>query len=124
MRILLVEDHRDTRNALSRILGMSGHFVQTATTLADAKDACKNQTFDLLICDIGLPDGNGWELMRHLRQFCDTPGIALTGYGATEDVEESGESGYFAHLTKPVAFDELLHTIKLVLASADERAGG
>jgi CheY-like chemotaxis protein len=111
MRILLVEDHRDTREALARVLAKNGYAVETADDVAQAKQACKNQTFDLLICDIGLPDGDGWELMRDLRQICTTPGIALTGYGMAEDVQASGASGYFAHITKPVSFDDLLRTI-------------
>src|SRR4051794_26101473 len=101
MRILLVEDHRDTCEAISRMLSRIGCEVETAANVADATHACKNCTYDLLLCDIGLPDGDGWELLRNVRQFSPVPGIALTGYGMPAEVQTSIESGFAAHITKP-----------------------
>ena len=115
MRILLVEDHQDTLEALSRLLKIEGHHICSVTTETAAIQACKNDAFDLLICDIGLPDGNGWDLMKRLRQISATPSIALTGFGMAEGMLASEDNGFAAHVTKPVAFDQLLKTIQAVL---------
>ena len=66
-RILLVEDHLDTARGLSRILGRSGHQVTAAHNLETAVSMASEKPFDLLVSDIGLPDGTGIELIRRLR---------------------------------------------------------
>ena len=72
-------------------------------------------TFDLLICDIGLPDGTGVDLMKRLRKTSSVRGIALSGFGMDHDVERSREAGFLAHLTKPVDFQRLLGVIDEIL---------
>ena len=111
MRILVVEDHPDTREALVRLLTRAGYVIDTATCVAEATSHCEKGAFDLLICDIGLPDGTGWDFMKYVKKNCPRPGIALTGFGADADVQTSGESGYSAHLTKQISFDLLLRTV-------------
>ena len=116
-RVLLVEDHPDTAKLLSRLIRSWGHSVRTAHSVADALKAADAEPFDLLISDLGLPDGNGHDLMR---QLCagragagESPGeirfkaIAVSGYGMDEDQQRSREVGFFTHLTKPVSPTEL-----------------
>jgi len=115
-RILLVEDNEDTMRLMARLLRNDGHEVRTATGVRAAVDAA-NDNLDLLICDIGLPDGSGWELMRQLRAARSDrpiPGIALSGFGSDDDIRRSHESGFVCHLTKPVNLQQLEDTIQQV----------
>src|SRR4051812_28696629 len=112
-RILLVDDHDDTARALARLLGLSGYDVQTATTVAGAIELCDAHRFDLLISDIGLPDGSGYDLMRELTRRGIPTGIAVSGY--EDDTAAGRDAGFVAHLVKPVAFETLKETIKRVL---------
>jgi two-component system, chemotaxis family, CheB/CheR fusion protein len=109
LRILLVEDHEDTRRAMSRLLRMQGHAVTAADTVRAALDLAAREVFDLLISDIGLPDGSGLELMRQLQQV---RGIALSGFGTEDDLRRSREAGFAYHLTKPVNFRTLEQLIQ------------
>jgi CheY-like chemotaxis protein len=101
--ILLVEDHAPTRTVLSQMLRSRGYQVLAAGSLAEAR-TCANggQRVDLLISDIGLPDGTGYELMAELSAHRPLKGIALTGYGMEHDLADSRAAGFVAHLTKPV----------------------
>src|SRR4051794_26667460 len=116
-RILLVDDHDDTAKALARLLGLSGYSVHTATTVAGAVELFDSESFDLLISDIGLPDGTGYDLMRLLiDRRCGIKGIAVSGYGMQDDIDHGRRAGFAAHLTKPVAFDTLKETIQRVIS--------
>jgi PAS domain S-box-containing protein len=106
-RILLVEDHNDTARALVRLLTTRGYQVQTADTVAGGIEAIEHGQFDLLVCDIGLPDGTGFQLLERVRASCKTPALALSGFGMEEDVTKCREAGFEAHLTKPVNFQKL-----------------
>jgi PAS domain S-box-containing protein len=106
-QILLVEDHKPTARALVQLLVRRNHHVVAAHCVAEARSAVRRQDFDLLISDIGLPDGNGYELMAELREQNGLTGIALTGYGMAEDVSRSKAAGFLAHLTKPVSAQSL-----------------
>ena len=115
-RILLVEDHDDTARVLSKLLSLSGYAVCTTGTCAGAIELCGQQQFDLLISDVGLPDGSGYDLMREiLARRCVSKGIAVSGYGNDEDVEQSIRAGFSEHLVKPVAFDTLRAAIRRVI---------
>jgi DNA-binding response OmpR family regulator len=107
MKILLVEDHGDTAQALVRLLTTRGYQVQTAGTVAAGIEAIQRGKFDLLLCDIGLPDGTGFQLLERVRASCKTPALALSGFGMEEDVTKSKQAGFDAHLTKPVNFQKL-----------------
>ncbi len=107
MRILLVEDHEPTRVALAQLLKRRKHQVTTAGTVAEALAAAESNTFDLVMSDIGLPDGNGNDLMRELRSRYKLRGIALTGYGMSEDIARTQAAGFMAHLTKPISVQSL-----------------
>ena len=117
LRILLVEDHGVSANMLRLVLAADGHEVAMAGDLATAMDLADRQAFDLLISDLGLPDGSGHDLMRRLRQRGHTlPGIALSGYGQEEDIQRSREAGFAAHLTKPASRELLVEAIASVTA--------
>lgn len=108
-RILLVEDHEPTRAALTRLLLRRRLEVTGAASVAEARSVLNTseQGFDLLISDIGLPDGSGYDLMNEVREEHGVEGIALTGYGMEEDVQRSYAAGFITHLTKPVKIESL-----------------
>ncbi|MGE5611372.1 MAG: ATP-binding protein, partial [Bacillota bacterium] len=116
LRILLVEDHQDTAHIMARLLGGLGHEVQTAPGVGKALELAQLQRFDLLISDIGLPDGSGLELMRTLRQRSSIRGIALSGFGMEMDLVQSKEAGFVEHLIKPINFQKLESVIARVAA--------
>ena len=107
IRILLVEDHEPTRTTLAGLLLRRRYEVAAAATAAEARALADARTFDLLITDIGLPDGNGYDLMNELAKKSRLRGIALTGYGMEHDVARSENAGFDAHLTKPVRIQSL-----------------
>jgi CheY-like chemotaxis protein len=106
-RILLVEDHRDTAMIMLRLLRSANYQVEWSATVKDALHAAANGHFDLVVSDLGLPDGSGVELMRCLREKHGLKGIALSGYGMEEDVQKSREAGFSEHLIKPVNLEAL-----------------
>ncbi len=112
-RVLLVEDHAATRAVLAGLLARRKFEVTTAGSLEEARQMVSQQTFDLLLSDIGLPDGKGHELMRELRET--VKGIAITGYGAEKDIAQSRAAGFAVHLTKPVAATALDQALATVL---------
>jgi len=116
LRILLVEDHADTARAMERVLTSLGHRIQTASSVQSAMTLAGRDTFDLLVSDIGLPDGTGLELVKQVRVLQPIPAIALTGFGMEEDIERCREAGFAAHLTKPINFQKLHATIQGVSA--------
>ncbi len=109
--ILLVEDHVDTARVMRRILESAGYTVSHASRLAEARQLASEQKFDLVVSDVGLPDGTGLELMRGLKDAYGLQGIALSGFGTYEDVNASKDAGFAEHLTKPVDWDRLRDAI-------------
>lgn len=106
-QLLLVEDHEPTRKVLARLLVRRGYEVTSCATATDALAATHQKAFDFVVSDIGLPDGNGFQLMQTLRDRYNLTGIALTGFGAEDDIRRSRESGFLVHLTKPVDIQKL-----------------
>jgi CheY-like chemotaxis protein len=117
LHILLVEDHEPTRKALAHLLARRHHKVKMAGTVAEARELFEKNNFQLLISDIGLPDGSGFELMKefHTRNK-NLHGIALTGYGMEQDVDRSEEAGFINHLTKPIR----VQSLDLILATLSD----
>jgi len=107
LRILLVEDHQDTRRALSRLLTHFGHNVVTADNVESAINVIGSNNIDVVLCDIGLPDGSGYEVAARARTNEHIKTIALTGFGTEQDVQRSKEAGFDFHLVKPINFQEL-----------------
>jgi signal transduction histidine kinase/ActR/RegA family two-component response regulator len=116
LRILLVEDNRDTLKYIASVLSARGHEVTVAERLSDALLVAANQPLDLLISDIELPDGTGLELMRQLRGR-GLPAIAMSGYGSEEDVSASLDAGFAEHLTKPVDLARLIAAVHRATAA-------
>ncbi len=120
LRILLVEDHEDSARLIAQLLRKLNYRVTAAGTLRGALQAAESEQFDLLVSDIGLPDGNGLELLGQLRKKWPIQGIALSGFGMEEDVKMSQEAGFVEHLTKPVNFQKLEMAIQRVASAPKE----
>ena len=112
LRILMVEDHEDTSRVMARLLKTQGYGVCTAKGVQAALAAAAREQFDLLISDIGLPDGSGLDLMRLLIKDRPIKGIALSGYASDDDVRQCREAGFAIHITKPIDFAKLEKVIR------------
>ncbi len=120
LRIFIVENHEDTRFLLGLLLEQLGHTVFSATTLADALDEMPDAECDVLISDIGLPDGNGWELMTRLGDEAPRYAIAMSGFGMASDRQRSLAAGYRHHLLKPVEPNQLERLLDEAAAEVKE----
>jgi len=107
LKLLLVEDHESTRTVLAQLLTRDGHSVTTAGTVHEALTAFLANDFEVIVCDLGLPDGTGLDLMRSIQNRRPIPALALSGYGMEEDLQKCKEAGFRAHLLKPVKIDQL-----------------
>ncbi len=122
VQLLFVEDHEDTAQVLGRILKNAGFDVSHAGTVAEARTLAAGRRFDLVISDLGLPDGSGLDLMSALRDEQGLTGIALSGFGTDEDVAASLAAGFASHLTKPVEWDRLRSEIERLIPAKDSAA--
>lgn len=122
LRLLVIEDHEPTLMILARLLRRDGHQVLTASTVQSALALASTQSFDLVISDIGLPDGNGVDLMRQLTKDYALRGIALSGYGMAADHARTKEAGFLAHLVKPINFDQLRSVLRGIAPAASVKA--
>ena len=116
VRLLLVEDHEDTNRSLTRMLRRRGYEVHPANDVRSALDIAASKPFDVLVSDIGLPDGSGIDLLKALRAKGEVFGIALSGYGMEEDIRRSRDVGFSHHLIKPVdlnKLDSIIQTVSL-----------
>ena len=118
LSIFVVENHPDTLRFLKFYLVQNGHQVETATSLKQAMEMIPQLHFDVLISDIGLPDGDGWELMRELHDHKNVFGIAMSGFGKEADRRQSLEAGFRHHMLKPFLPEEL---DALLATAASER---
>jgi CheY-like chemotaxis protein len=107
LRLLVVEDHVDSAELLAELLEHNGHTVRIATTASAALAIANEQTFDIVVSDVGLPDASGYELMAALRERYPIKGIAVTGSGRASDIERARGAGFAMHLTKPVSLRRL-----------------
>jgi CheY-like chemotaxis protein len=117
--ILVVDDRDDELLALARLLALSGYDVRLARSVGEAVAVASGaEPLDLLVSDVGLPDGNGRDLMRQLRARLGLKGIAVSGYATTTDARRSRAAGFDRHLNKPLVYEDLLKAITDVLAKA------
>ena len=108
LRILLVEDHDDTRRSIEWYLKAHGHSVESARTVGEAMALINRASYDVLISDLGLPDGTGWEVARRTTELAPhTYAVAISGYGMVQDRARSKAVGFRSHLLKPFTPDEL-----------------
>ncbi|HTD68165.1 MAG TPA: response regulator [Candidatus Limnocylindria bacterium] len=118
LRFFVVENHQDTLDAIKMFLEGQGHTVAAAPDMKSALKLAPRAEFDILISDIGLPDGDGWELLTRLREkMPDVKAIAMSGYGMRADLDKSKTAGYAAHLVKPFGPVELAAALKKVLGA-------
>ena len=114
LRILLVEDHGETQRALSRLLSYFGHEISVADSIRSALEFVDAKKFDLVLSDIALPDGTGYDVISNAKQKQQLKGVALTAFGTDQGVRRSREGGFDFHLTKPVGFYELRSVLSQV----------
>ena len=107
LRIFVVENHGDTLAALTEYLTQMGHTVLSAMTMEGAIRGLAAAQYDVLISDIGLPDGDGWELLRRARLAPRVYTIAMSGFGHNADRARSEAAGYRKHLVKPFVPEDL-----------------
>lgn len=117
LRVLLVEDHPDTREVLARLLDAANYAVKTASGVAAALELAAAERFDVVVSDLGLPDGTGYDLMKQLRDRHGIKGIALSGYGMDQDQRRSREVGFLDHVVKPVNVSQLVAVIQRIVSS-------
>jgi DNA-binding response OmpR family regulator len=101
LRVFLVENHEDTVRYMRLYLEQLDYKVCIAADMATALREIPNSNCDVLISDIGLPDGDGWQLMENLGENRPRFAIAMSGYGTGNDQRRSREVGYDYHLVKP-----------------------
>lgn len=112
-RVLVVEDDEDGREMVRLLLKTAGHTVRVVDTGQGAVETAVHFQPDVVLVDIGLPDRNGYEVVRDLRaKFGPIRLIAVTGYGQPQDWQRVQEGGFDAHLLKPVDLDELRRIVE------------
>ena len=114
-RVLLVEDHNDTRRVMARLLKSFGCSVAAAASVEEALRIAERETFDLLVSDIGLPDGTGLDVMRQIQSRYPIRGIAVSGFCQDEDIRRSRDAGFEMHLTKPLDIAALQEAVQKVV---------
>jgi CheY-like chemotaxis protein len=107
LRILVVEDHSETLEALSRLLSHFGHEISVADGAQSALNAIESKEFDVVLCDIALPDGTGYDVIAEAKRKRPVKAVAISGFAATEDIERGKKAGFDFYLAKPVDFHEL-----------------
>jgi DNA-binding response OmpR family regulator len=120
LRILLVDDHVDTCTVMGKLLAARGHKVTVAHDMKSALEKVEADGFDVLISDVGLPDGSGMELMAKSRGVL--VGIAMSGFGTEADAARSLEAGFSQHLVKPVTMEKLDAALQTVMGLKTEFA--
>ncbi len=120
LSLLFVEDHEAIATIMAKLLRRRGHTVVIARSCAEAEAAFAAQKFDCLISDLSLPYGSGHDLMRAMRERHTIIGIAVSGSGDADDIDQARASGFARHFTKPIDID-LLQRALLELA-AESRA--
>ena len=116
VRVIVVEDHADTAECLRKFLTSIGYKVYIAPDIASARGLTKAIAFDVLLSDLRLPDGTGWDLMEELSAKRPIRGIAISGYNSEDDVARSRQVGFLDHLAKPLVFEELTAAINQAVA--------
>ncbi len=115
--VLLVEDDADTAEAMRSLLSEAGFEIHVAGGVSEADASFRRHPADVLVSDVGLPDGSGLEVLSRLRALRpDLPGIVLSGYGMEQDVAASRANGFAEHFIKPVNLDRLIAAIDRLAA--------
>ena len=118
IRLIVVEDHAQTAEGLKKFLCAIGYQVFVATDMTSALSLAAAVEFDVLVSDLGLPDGTGWELLKRLSAERRIRAIAFSGFNSPADRQRSAEAGFLEHLSKPLAPDQLCAAINRAAAAA------
>jgi CheY-like chemotaxis protein len=115
LNVLVIEDDQDTRDLIRRLLESHRAHVVVAATAPEALEVLQRDRPDMIVSDIGLPDVDGYELIRRIRGLDDalaqTPAVALTAFARFEDRTRALAAGFNAHVAKPVEPSELVITV-------------
>ena len=112
--ILVVEDDADTREVVAMVLAEAGAGVKTVSTVSGAESALSAAPWDVLVSDLGMPDGNGYELIRRIRRhptLARLPAVALSAHAMDNDARLSIDAGFDVHLPKPVEPENLVRVV-------------
>ena len=119
MKILIVEDHKDTREALQSLLRKRGHTVLGASDMESALALSREAPYDLLMCDLQLPDGDGLDLLKALREERKIVAVAMSGHCAPSDFVRSKAAGFLTHLIKPYDLNDIQSALALAQREVD-----
>jgi CheY-like chemotaxis protein len=122
IRVIVVEDHAATAEGLRKFLTSIGYHVYIAPDLASARGLAKAVEYDVLLSDLRLPDGTGWDLMEELSAEGPVHAIAISGYNSEEDVERSRRVGFLDHIAKPLALESLTAALDRAASSRRQSA--
>lgn len=115
-RVILVEDHADTAECLRKFLSTIGYKVYIAPDVASARALAKAIEFDVLLSDLGLPDGSGWDLMQELSAEHPVRAIAISGHNTADDIARSRQVGFLHHMAKPLVLEQLSAALQEAVA--------
>lgn len=125
IQTLVVEDHASTNEVLVKMLGKAGYACTAVQDAWTAVDMFRREHFELVIADIGLPDANGWELLRLLRAIRrDFRAVALSGHCYPADIEHSQEAGFDLHISKPAEWQTIEAALAGMFSAGGLREGG
>jgi CheY-like chemotaxis protein len=111
IRVLLVDDHPPTLDVTRRVLEKAGFDVCTATSVREAVELGTREGVHVLVCDIGLPDGTGLDVLEQIRRVKQLPAIAVSGYGMIEDIERATAAGFAHYFVKPYRITALIDAV-------------
>jgi CheY-like chemotaxis protein len=117
IRVIVVEDHAASAEGLNRFLCAVGYKVFVATDMSSALSLASAVEFDVLLSDLALPDGSGWELMKRLSAERRIRGIAFSGHNSPDDLQRSAEAGFLEHISKPLSPEKLCAAIDRAAAT-------
>ena len=120
-RLFLVEDHPTTARALKMLLETQGYTVSIAGDVSSALKKAVDWPFDLLICDLSLPDGTGWDLMKKLSAKRPVRGIAFTAADSAEEIARSQRVGFIKHIVKGCPAEELTAVVAEALRTEPKK---
>jgi PAS domain S-box-containing protein len=125
LKVLIVDDDADSRELMDRVLTDSGATVSAAASATEALALLQSQRPDVMVSDIGMPDVDGFELLKRIRALAPeqggaTPAVALTAFARNEDRQRAAGAGYAVHLAKPVESARLIETVAMVTGHARE----
>ena len=118
IRVIVVEDHAASAEGLKKFLCGVGYKVFIATDMSSALSLASAVEFDVLLSDLALPDGSGWELMKRLSAERRIRGIAFSGHNSPDDLQRSAEAGFLEHIPKPLSPEKLCAAIDRAAATS------